>query len=585
MVPLPTSLQKAFNTTLNDLGAEMALIALKEDGFGPFVSHAYRGFTPREIQAVVRALSHPEVGLDGAAGNGNARQRLVRIRMTAPSHRSLLTTPLEVSKRICGALVIGRKDIVTFSDKDRKNLTEAAEELEAALVKAGVPAPAAGTPAAAAAPTAPSGAGSIDPLMAQIRSLIPYDRALLTRHEPGSKTLTTLLSHTPGHCEWREGQTLTLEGSAAGWAIRHRKPRVDRDLASTQGRFLDYKELYKDKFKTAIVLPLKKGQDLIGTNLLGSKTPEVYNADMARAGAPQLEHLAALLPTIGPGAADAPLLERTDAASSVELAGPAAGSMLAHDPQEVHELMLRHERQQAIREVTAFLEQEIQRPLTKTRLEVEEAVRNTATGGAASADVLQRIEKAYLELTRIEAILNEVLDFATPLDLHPRVVRIPEVLESALAVITEDLEKNAITVTRDFSPSLPAVKVDEGKLQQVFLSILKNALEAMTTHGHIHLQAVPHRGARGRNEVAITLQNDGAPIPTEHIGKIFEPGFTTKAAGTGLGLASVKKIIEEHRGQISIASGPDQGTAVIIRLPAHAAARPRGRGPRRHHQS
>jgi signal transduction histidine kinase len=564
------------------LGADMALIALKEDGFGPFVSHAHRGFAPREIQAVVRALSHPEVGFDGAAGNGGARQRPVRIRMTAPAHRSLLTIPLQVSRRVCGALVIGRKDIVTFSDKDRRNLTEAAEELEAALVKAGVPALGA---VPAAAPIKETGAGGLEPLMAQFRSLIPYDRALLTRHEPRSKTLTTLLAHTPGHCEWREDQTLTLEGSAAGWVIRHKKPRVDRDLASTQGRFLDYKELYKDKFKTAMVLPLKKGLDFIGTILLGSKAPDVYNADMARAAAPQLEHLAGLLPTLGPGSAAAPLLERTDATSSVELAGPPAGSVLGHDPQEAHELMLRHERQQAIREVTAFLEQEIQRPLTKTRLEVEEAVRSTATGGPASEDVQQRIEKAYLELTRIEAILNEVLDFAKPLDLHPRVVRIPEVLESALAVITEELEKNAITVTRDFSPSLPAVKVDEGKLQQVFLSILKNALEAMTTHGHIHLQAVPHKGTRGRHEVAITIQNDGAPIPTEHIGKIFEPGFTTKAAGTGLGLASVKKIIEEHRGQISIASGPDQGTAVIIRLPAHAAARPRGRGPRRHHRS
>ncbi len=580
---LPTSLQKAFNDTLNDLGADMALIALKEDGFGPFVSHAHRGFAPREIQAVVRALSHPEVGFDGAAGNGAARQRTVRIRMTAPSHRSLLTIPLQVSKRVCGALVIGRKDIVTFSDKDRRNLVEAAEELEAALVKASMPAHAA---VPTVTPPGETGAGGLEPLMAQIRSVIPYDRTLLARHEPRSKTLTTLLSHTPGHCEWREGQTLTLEESAAGWVIRHKKPRVDRDLASTQGRFLDYKELYKDKFKTAMVLPLKKGQDLIGTILLGSKTPDVYNADMARAAAPLLEHLAALLPTLGPGSAASPLRERTDAASSVALAGQAAGSMLAHDPHEAHELMLRHERQQAIREVTAFLEQEIQRPLTKTRLEMEETVRRgTAAEDPASAEVLQRIEKAYLELTSIEAILNEVLDFAKPLDLHPRVVRIPEVLESALAVITEDLEKNAITVTRDFSLSLPAVKVDEGKLQQVFLSILKNALEAMTTHGHIHLQAVPHKGARGRHEVAITIRNDGAPIPTEHIGKIFEPGFTTKAAGTGLGLASVKKIIEEHRGQISIASGPDQGTAVIIRLPAHAAARPRGRGPRRHHRS
>src|SRR5207249_4684783 len=171
--------------------------------------------------------------------------------------------------------------------------------------------------------------------MAQLRSLIPYDRALLTRHEPRSKTLTTLLAHTPGHCEWRQGQTLTLEGSAAGWVIRHKKPRVDRDLASTQGRFLDYKELYKDKFKTAIVLPLKKGQDLIGTILLGSKTPDVYNADMARAAAPQLEQLAALLPTVGPGAAAAPLLERTDAPSSADVAGQAA-SLPAHARSEEH---------------------------------------------------------------------------------------------------------------------------------------------------------------------------------------------------------------------------------------------------------
>jgi signal transduction histidine kinase len=582
-VHLPPSLQKAFNTTLNELGSDMALVALKEDGFGPFVSLAHRGFIPREIQAIVRALSHPEVGFDGAAGNGGARQRTVRIRMTAPSHRSLLTISLQVSKRVCGALVIGRKDIVTFSDKDRKILTEAAGDLEAALVKAGVPALGA---VPAAAPSAETGAGGLEPLLAQIRSLIPYDRALLTRHEPRSKTLTTLLAHTPGHCEWREGETLTLEGSAAGWAIRHKKPRVDRDLASTQGRFLDYKQLYKDKFKTAMVLPLKKGQDLIGTILLGSKTPEVYNADMARAAAPQLERLAALLPTVGPGSSVSPHLERTDATSSVALAGPTASSMQGHEPQEADELMLRHERQQAIREVTAFLEQEIQRPLTKTRLEMEETVRrDTAAEGPASAAVLQQVEKAYLELTRIEAILNEVLDFAKPLDLHPRVVRIPEVLESALAVITQDLEKNAITVTRDISPSLPEIKVDEGKLQQVFLSILKNALEAMTTHGHIRLQAVPHKGARGRHEVAITIQNDGAPIPTEHIGKIFEPGFTTKAAGTGLGLASVKKIIEEHQGQISIASGPDQGTAVIIRLPAYAAARPRSHGPRRHRRS
>lgn len=577
---IPTSLTKTFNAALNELGSDMALIALKEDGFGPYLSQSNRGFSPREVQAVVKALSVPEVGFDGAAGNGEARPKTVRIRMTAPAHRSLLGVPLRLSRRVCGALVVGRKDSVSFSEKDRRHLGEAAEELEAALAKAdilaaGPPAPA---PALSAGPVSETGDAGLESLFAQIRSLIPYDRALLTRYDPHAKILTTLLSHAAGRCEWRSGQTLTLDGSAAGWVIRHKKPRMDRDLASTQGRFLDYKELYKDKFKTALGLPLRKGQDFIGTIVLGSKATDVYNADMARAAAPQLDQLAAMLPALGPRSGGVAPPETTGAPN----VGEGAGFMPSHDADEAHELMIRHARQGAIREVTTFLEQEIQRPLTKTRMEMEEALQEPPSRAADAENMLQRVEKASLELTRIEAILNEVLDFAKPLDLHPRVVRIPEVLESALAVITDDLEKNAITVTRQFSDILPPIKADEGKLQQVFLSILKNALEAMTPRGHIRLQAAPHKGARGRHEVAITIQNDGAPIPTEHIGKIFEPGFTTKAAGTGLGLASVKKIIEEHRGQISIASGPEQGTAVIIRLPAHAAARhQRGRGRRR----
>ena len=580
---IPIALTKTFNAALNELGSDMALIALREDGFGPYLSQSNRGFSPREVQAVVKALSVPEVGFDGAAGSGDARPKAVRIRMTAPAHRSLLGVPLKLSRRVCGALVVGRKDIVSFSEKDRRQLAEAAGELEAALASAGIPAMASLAPAPA--PSAPSGApvsetgdAGIELLLAHIRSLIPYDRVLLTRYDPHAKVLTTLLSHQPGRCEWREGQTLTLDGSAAGWMIRHKKPRMDRDLASTQGRFLDYKELYKDKFKTALGLPLRKGQDFIGTIVLGSKTPDVYNADMARAAAPQLDQLAAMLPTLGPRPGGVAPPDATGAPS----VGEDAGLIPSHDADENRELMIRQARQGAIREVTTFLEQEIQRPLTKTRMAMEEAMQEAPPREAAAGGILQRVEKASLELTRIEAILNEVLDFAKPLDLHPRVVRIPEVLESALAVITDDLEKNALTVTRQFSDILPPIKADEGKLQQVFLSILKNALEAMTPRGHILLQAVPHKGARGRHEVAITIQNDGAPIPTEHIGKIFEPGFTTKAAGTGLGLASVKKIIEEHRGQISIASGPDQGTAVIIRLPAHAAARHQGgRGRRR----
>ena len=103
-------------------------------------------------------------------------------------------------------------------------------------------------------------------------------------------------------------------------------------------------------------------------------------------------------------------------------------------------------------------------------------------------------------------------------------------------------------------------------MQQVFLSIFQNGLEAMSLGGHLRITASLQRGRR--TELRIIIQNDGVPILPEHVDKVFEPYFTTKRSGTGLGLAAVKRIIEEHRGRIAIASGQERGTTVTIKLPA-----------------
>ncbi len=590
---IPTPLLKTFNNSLAELGSELVLIALKEDGFGPFLPQASRGFSPREIQAIVRALSYPEVKLDGAGENGRTGPSKIRMRMTSPSHRSLLGVPLRLQRNICGALVIGRKDITSFSEKEQRHAESTAGELEVALAKSGilgkVPSPmvsSAATPAAVRSDTlsaaeSPLDASAIEAMLTEAQIVIPYDRALLTRYENNAQLLVGFLSHTPGHFEWRQGQIFTLDGSAAGWVIRHKKSRLDRDLASTQGRFLDYKELYQDKFKTALVIPLRRGHDFVGTITFGSKTTDMYNLDMARAASGILERLARFLPAMGP---PVPIPEPSQRVEKVGGAPAVTANPAVTYPQEsreAREMMLRQERQAAIRELTVFLEQEIRQTLTKTRVELEDILADKTLGDTVPIGSLTRVDQACRDLTGIETTLNEILDNAKPLHLHPRVIRIPEVIESALSIVASDMDQHQITVTRQFADPLPTIKADESKLQQVFLSILKNALQAMTPGGHIHIEAVPYRGVRSRHEVAITIENDGAPIPTEHIGKIFEPGFTTKAAGTGLGLSSVKKIIEEHRGQISIASGPGQGTTVIIRLPAQGASRVMGRGRRR----
>jgi signal transduction histidine kinase len=121
-------------------------------------------------------------------------------------------------------------------------------------------------------------------------------------------------------------------------------------------------------------------------------------------------------------------------------------------------------------------------------------------------------------------------------------------------------------VTKDYATMIAPVRGDEAKLQQVFLSIFKNACEAMNPGGHLHIQVTQHRAGRGVED-QILIKNDGAPIPAEIVDKVFEPFFTTKRAGTGLGLATVKKIVEEHGGSIAIGSAPGEGTTVTIRLP------------------
>jgi signal transduction histidine kinase len=243
-------------------------------------------------------------------------------------------------------------------------------------------------------------------------------------------------------------------------------------------------------------------------------------------------------------------------------------------------IIRKQERQAAIGEFSTFLATEIREPLASIRSQLEEV-----TGeGILDFDPQTRIENAMRDLIRIEAILNEILDFAKPLELNRHLCRIPEILESALVVVSTDFEALRIHVTKDYASVIAPVRGDEAKLQQVFLSIFKNAGEAMTPGGHLHIQVTQHRAGRGL-EVQILIKNDGLPIPAEIVDKVFEPFFTTKRSGIGLGLATVKKIVEEHGGSITIGSSPGEGTTVTIRLPGVSrgpAFRHRGRGRRPH---
>ena len=235
----------------------------------------------------------------------------------------------------------------------------------------------------------------------------------------------------------------------------------------------------------------------------------------------------------------------------------------------------REERRVALDEVSSFLATEIREPMGFIRAQLEEIT----VEANLDFDSQTRIETAMRDLIRVESILHEILDFAKPLKLDRRLCRVQDLLDHALSLISTDLRVNRIEVKKEYPARLAQVRWDDAKMHHAFLSIFKNSLEAMSPGGHLRIAVTPLK--EPRNQIAIVIENDGIPIPPEHVDKVFEPYFTTKRSGTGLGLATVKKIVDEHQGQIKIASGPEQGTTVSLQMPALRPRVPYNRGRRR----
>jgi signal transduction histidine kinase len=593
--PAPeTHLQRTLNSALNDMAAEAVLAAIFHQENGPLVERASRGFTPRDVQAILRTLSGYGTAIPAASGQDQDAGRTIRLRLIVPGAKSLLGVPLRHLNRIYGYLVIGRKEGVAFSKKDKAMLEQACDNVTKALEREGLfnTDVVLGRPYVAQEPAPPSPAGTemfpaltkhfspelqtkIEAVLTEAGQFVAFDRAWACYYDPLAGNVEVLGIVGDAKSEQKDakkdlkpGQRLTLDSSAAGWAVRHRKPRVDHDLASTQGRFLDHKHLFKDRFQSSLVVPFFVRGQVGGTLTLGSKEPQRYQTTDARTLEPVILKLADLLQT--PAVAPA----------SVSTTGDTAHQPASAVPLEP--IIRKQERQAAIGEFSAFLATEIREPLASIRSQLEEVTAE----GILDFDPQTRVENAMRDLIRIEAILNEILDFAKPLELNRQLCRVPEVLESSLMVLATDLEATRIHVTKDYATILAPVRGDEAKLQQVFLSIFRNACEAMTPGGHLHIQVTQHRAGKGV-DVQVLIKNNGAPIPADLVDKVFEPFFTTKRSGIGLGLPTVKKIVEEHGGTIAISSAPDEGTTVTIKLPGVSRGpsfRHRGRGRRPHHR-
>ena len=173
------------------------------------------------------------------------------------------------------------------------------------------------------------------------------------------------------------------------------------------------------------------------------------------------------------------------------------------------------------------------------------------------------------ELQRINGLVTQMLRFASP---HPTVhsaVRVHELLDHSLRLLEHQMTGQLIALKRDYAATPGMVHGDESQLQQAFMNLLLNAVEAIGNHGELAISTRTSTDQLGRRWLHLRIQDSGPGIAPENLPHLFEPFFTTKENGTGLGLAICRRAIEEHHGTIEIQNGAGGGAIFIISLPAN----------------
>jgi signal transduction histidine kinase len=160
-------------------------------------------------------------------------------------------------------------------------------------------------------------------------------------------------------------------------------------------------------------------------------------------------------------------------------------------------------------------------------------------------------------------VITDLLSFSRVAKPAVSLVKVGGIIRDALNHVAIPENVNLVT---DVSPELPMVMVDAGQIQQVFVNVILNALEAMPEGGRLEIRA-----SSQDDLVTVECTDTGSGIPKAVVGKIFEPLFTTKAKGIGLGLAMSKNIMERHGGDIGVQSKEGKGTTFTLSLPTRAA--------------
>ena len=228
---------------------------------------------------------------------------------------------------------------------------------------------------------------------------------------------------------------------------------------------------------------------------------------------------------------------------------------------EAQDLLVHREKMVALGEMSSTIAHEIRNPLVS----IGGFARRLYRSIPAEASEKRYTQTIIVEVARLEKILNDIMHYTNGESVSMKECDLREVIEDSLSMISEGYV-NGVQLIREYAEDLPKVKGDYQQLKQTFFNLITNAHHAIKGNGTIAVRAYP-LSLNGSSSVRVEVEDNGTGIDPQFLHHIFNPFYTTKESGLGLGLATVDKVVTSHQGQIEVDNQFGKGVRFIITLP------------------
>ncbi|RLB33258.1 MAG: hypothetical protein DRH11_09395 [Deltaproteobacteria bacterium] len=239
---------------------------------------------------------------------------------------------------------------------------------------------------------------------------------------------------------------------------------------------------------------------------------------------------------------------------------------------ETHAKLLHQDKMASLGKLSASVVHEVNNPITGI-LNLTMLMKRILDEGAPGEKELKQFRN-YLELMdtetrRISRIVSNLLAFSRQSKMEPKLLNLNKVIEKTLLLNANLLKINRVQIEKELDPELPELVGSEDQLQQVFMNLVSNAVEAMENTGEKRILGIKTRNASEQGKLYVSFRDTGVGIPPEDLSRLFEPFFTTKkkGKGVGLGLSVAYGIVEEHGGSIRVRSRVGEGSTFTVELP------------------